>query len=211
MLSVMQEAAVRGIVHKVIQKSRPYTKQAQAQPWYQDVDGQGSPYPTEALPDMGDTAEAPVGDFGQDAGSSSENLKAEVFGNTDGGGTVQDAIMNIYGAVKTLAKALYNIDLTEEDALKIVKEDLKTLSGRIADVPVQSFVDAIDAYKQESKSNAGSEQEAPPGAQPTPPQATPPQPPPPPTTPAPPVEDGGGMPKMGRNMQKDKRTPPWER
>jgi hypothetical protein len=128
---------------------------AQQTPWYM----QPGPVGADVAPEeMGGgspvRSDSTSGDLGNSSTDPMKQLQSEVFGTggvsnpngQDVQGTIQSAVMNLYANVTTLAKGLYGLDLSEVEAMKLVKEAIKNISNSIADIPIGYFVDRIDAY-----------------------------------------------------------------
>lgn len=128
-------------------------------PWYMSEDkGDSSGFSStpEENPYLDDTtstndSEEDLG--GENSTQGNQGLQSDIFGSTyanpqgnDVQAAIQTSIMGLKDTVFNLAKSLYGFDLSEEDSMKIVKESLKNMSSKIADIPIDAYVQKIDSY-----------------------------------------------------------------
>lgn len=112
----------------------------------------GAQVETGGAPLIGDAPPASASDpyapliAGGDVNSSSDNdssVPAEVrqfLGNK---------VIELKKLVQDISTHAWRINLSEPDTMRVVKEALKTISNKVADVPIQGVIDRIDDYLDE--------------------------------------------------------------
>lgn len=109
------------------------------------IDTEGMPLIGDALPDSATDPFAPI-IAGGDVNSAADNDSSvpievrQFLGNK---------VLELKKLVQDVATHAWRINLSEPDTMRVVKESLKTISNKVADVPIQGVIDRIDDYLDE--------------------------------------------------------------
>lgn len=57
-------------------------------------------------------------------------------------------VVELLNLVQDVSRNVYKMNLSQPDQMRVVKESLKTISNKVADVPIQGVIDNIDSYLQ---------------------------------------------------------------
>jgi len=145
---------------------------------------------------------------GNDANSALEQSLLGDDGNNVSESEISDTILALKGIIEKAAQSFYRMTLTDPESLKIVREGLKIISSRIADIPIDPAIETIDHYLDKYEKQ-GKEWEKAQKGSPKPNPNPSPNPSPNSNTPPPPGQPGTNMEQSTGDMNDRKNLPPW--
>lgn len=115
-------------------------------PWWEMEEDAPAPTPEAPKPDADTNPNDLVSQT--DNNPKGEDLGSNLFGGEkpDVDPEVKQDVITLITIIKELALKFYNLTLSDTEALKIAKENLKDISSRISHIPVEQLTDMIDEH-----------------------------------------------------------------
>ena len=146
---------MRKVSAQAIKEAQAKYPVAQPTPWYGNNAELGAGNGTMEPPPL------PTDGGGQpNSGAPAGNeLKNRVFGTEGVDEGMQDSVTQMSTLVKDLGKNLYGLDVSDEDAMRVSKESLKSLAQKIAELKVEPMIKRIDAFLDKDTDKAPKSEE----------------------------------------------------